>query len=78
MAEGISNDGWKKFISGKIAGATGGKISGAGGGGFMIFYCPGNTKYKVMQNLENLEVIVKLSVCGTWFENLDNLILLYD
>lgn len=28
-------------------GAIGGKISGAGGGGFMFFYCPGVTKAKV-------------------------------
>ncbi len=34
------------------AGATGGKISGAGGGGFMFFYCPGNTRYKVITALE--------------------------
>jgi len=33
------------------SGATGGKISGAGGGGFMIFYCPNNTKYDVMRTL---------------------------
>ena len=33
------------------AGATGGKISGAGGGGFMTFYCPGNTRYKVIEVL---------------------------
>jgi D-glycero-alpha-D-manno-heptose-7-phosphate kinase len=33
-------------------GATGGKISGAGGGGFMFFYCPGNTKNKVAKSLE--------------------------
>lgn len=32
-------------------GATGGKISGAGGGGFMIFYCPGNSKYAVKKAL---------------------------
>lgn len=32
-------------------GATGGKISGAGGGGFMIFYCPGNTRFKVTEAL---------------------------
>jgi hypothetical protein len=38
----------------KSAGATGGKISGAGGGGFMIFYCPKNTKYKVIETLETL------------------------
>lgn len=34
------------------AGATGGKISGAGGGGFMFFYCPGLTKNKVARLLE--------------------------
>lgn len=33
------------------AGATGGKISGAGGGGFMMFYCPGNTRYGVIESL---------------------------
>lgn len=32
-------------------GATGGKISGAGGGGFMVFYCPDNTRYKVLDAL---------------------------
>ncbi len=34
------------------AGATGGKISGAGGGGFMTFYCPGTKRYKVIDALE--------------------------
>ncbi len=53
MAEGISNTLMEDiYTSAKKAGATGGKISGAGGGGFMIFYCPGNTKYKVLRNLE--------------------------
>lgn len=33
-------------------GANGGKISGAGGGGFMFFYCPGVTKMKVARSLE--------------------------
>ena len=32
-------------------GATGGKISGAGGGGFMVFYCPDNKRYKVIEAL---------------------------
>jgi D-glycero-alpha-D-manno-heptose-7-phosphate kinase len=35
-------------------GATGGKISGAGGGGFMFFFCPGVTKIKVARAIENL------------------------
>lgn len=33
-------------------GALGGKISGAGGGGFMFFYCPGTVKYAVAKALE--------------------------
>ncbi len=52
MAHNISNDQMEKiYESAKIAGATGGKISGAGGGGFMIFYCPGNTRYPVIETL---------------------------
>lgn len=52
MAEGISNVLMEDiYDSAKKAGATGGKVSGAGGGGFMIFYCPGNTKYAVMDAL---------------------------
>lgn len=35
-------------------GATGGKISGAGGGGFMFFYCPAVTKIKVANAIEQL------------------------
>jgi D-glycero-alpha-D-manno-heptose-7-phosphate kinase len=53
MAAGISNELMDEiYETAKAAGATGGKISGAGGGGFMIFYCPGNTKYTVAKNLE--------------------------
>lgn len=33
------------------AGASGGKISGAGGGGFMLFYCPNNSRHKVIGEL---------------------------
>lgn len=53
MAEGISNPLIEEiYETAKKAGATGGKISGAGGGGFMIFYCPVNTKYTVIKSLE--------------------------
>jgi len=53
MAEGITNELLDNiYDAAKKAGATGGKISGAGGGGFMVFYCPANTKYKVIKNLE--------------------------
>ena len=52
MAENISNSSIEAiYESAKKAGATGGKISGAGGGGFMIFYCPGNSRYKVIETL---------------------------
>lgn len=36
------------------AGASGGKISGAGGGGFFMFYCPNNSRYHVIQELKKL------------------------
>lgn len=54
MAEGISNDLMEEiYTAARKAGATGGKISGAGGGGFMIFYCPGNSKYAVREALQS-------------------------
>jgi D-glycero-alpha-D-manno-heptose-7-phosphate kinase len=52
MAEGISNSQLEEiYHAAKKAGATGGKISGAGGGGFMIFYCPGISKHNVIRHL---------------------------
>lgn len=66
----LLNDGWefKKQMSSAIsnpvidniyetamkAGASGGKISGAGGGGFFMFYCPNNTRYNVISELQKL------------------------
>ena len=53
MANGITNPLLDEIYETAIrAGATGGKISGAGGGGFMMFYCPGNSRYKVIQSLQ--------------------------
>ncbi|MES2004812.1 MAG: dehydrogenase [Bacteroidota bacterium] len=52
MAANISNSNIDAVYEAAMnAGATGGKISGAGGGGFMIFYCPRNTRYKVIETL---------------------------
>jgi D-glycero-alpha-D-manno-heptose-7-phosphate kinase len=53
MAEGISNPLIDEiYETAKKAGATGGKISGAGGGGFMILYCPSNSRYRVIEALK--------------------------
>ena len=55
MAEGISNPYIDNiYEQAKKAGATGGKISGAGGGGFMTFYCPAISKYGVIDVLNQL------------------------
>jgi D-glycero-alpha-D-manno-heptose-7-phosphate kinase len=52
MAKGISNDAMDEIYEAALkAGATGGKISGAGGGGFMMFYCPANTRFEVKKAL---------------------------
>lgn len=53
MAAGISNRKIDElYMAALDAGATGGKISGAGGGGYMVFYCPGTTKYSVADALK--------------------------
>jgi len=52
MAAGISNDSIDAIYDAALkAGANGGKISGAGGGGFMIFYAPYNNRYNVIDKL---------------------------
>jgi len=53
MAEGITNPVIDEiYETAKAAGASGGKISGAGGGGFMMFYCPRNNRYEVIEALK--------------------------
>jgi D-glycero-alpha-D-manno-heptose-7-phosphate kinase len=60
MAHNISNSGLEElYLAAKKAGAMGGKISGAGGGGFMIFYCPANTRYAVIDALKQFGGIIK-------------------
>ncbi len=43
------------YQAARAAGATGGKVSGAGGGGFMLFYCPGNTRHFVKKALSSFQ-----------------------
>ena len=55
MAKSISNSLIDAIYEKAIEnGASGGKISGAGGGGFMFFYCPGITKNKVAGAIESM------------------------
>ncbi|MDD2293172.1 MAG: dehydrogenase [Bacteroidales bacterium] len=57
MARNISNELIDSIYDAATRnGAIGGKISGAGGGGFMFFYCPGNSRYKVVEALEKMDV----------------------
>jgi D-glycero-alpha-D-manno-heptose-7-phosphate kinase len=59
MAEGISTDLFENIYETAInAGASGGKISGAGGGGFIFFYCPKNSRYRVIEALKKHQCIV--------------------
>lgn len=56
MAGGISNKIIDSIYDIAIEnGATGGKISGAGGGGYMVFYCPGSSRYSVARALAAYE-----------------------
>jgi len=53
MAAGITNPFIDNIYTTAIQhGATGGKISGAGGGGFMFFYCPGTSRSSVIEALK--------------------------
>jgi D-glycero-alpha-D-manno-heptose-7-phosphate kinase len=56
IALGISNPPIEALYEAALkAGAKGGKISGAGGGGFFIFYCPGNSRFSVIEAIKSFE-----------------------
>ena len=53
MAKGITNKMIDEIYETAITnGATGGKVSGAGGGGFVILYCPDNTRFEAIEALK--------------------------
>lgn len=59
MAEGITNEKIDAiYEAAKSAGALGGKISGAGGGGYMFFFADIEKKYDVIKALRNISVEV--------------------
>lgn len=56
MAKGIATPKMEEIYKAAInAGANGGKISGAGGGGFMFFYCPANNRFNVINTLNKFK-----------------------
>ncbi|MDD3079322.1 MAG: dehydrogenase [Paludibacter sp.] len=60
MTKGITNPLLDEiYAAATAAGATGGKVSGAGGGGFMTFYCPGIARYEVEKALSKFGGQVK-------------------
>ncbi len=55
LAQGISNPLIEEiYQAARKAGALGGKISGAGGGGFLLLYCPLEQQSRVRKALRNL------------------------
>jgi D-glycero-alpha-D-manno-heptose-7-phosphate kinase len=55
LASKISNDGIDEiYDAARKAGALGGKIAGAGGGGFLLLYCPPSRQHKVRAALRDL------------------------
>lgn len=58
LASGISNgDIDEIYQTGMQNGATGGKLLGAGGGGFMLFYCEKEKQPRLIQSLHKLRPI---------------------
>jgi D-glycero-alpha-D-manno-heptose-7-phosphate kinase len=54
------------YQAARKAGATGGKVTGAGGGGFLLFYCPLNKRESVRAALSSLtELPIQLEQDGT-------------
>ena len=58
LASGISNKTIDKYYEkGRSAGALGGKILGAGGGGFLLLYCPQEKQPQLKQALNDLSLV---------------------
>ncbi|NMC52868.1 MAG: GHMP kinase, partial [Chloroflexi bacterium] len=56
LASNITNGPIEDYYeAARKAGAIGGKISGAGGGGFLLLYCPANKQAKVRRVLSGLQ-----------------------
>lgn len=67
LASKISNNSFNNIYSAaRSAGAIGGKITGAGGGGFMLLYCPKERQEAVRETLKNMqELPIRSEADGT-------------
>jgi D-glycero-alpha-D-manno-heptose-7-phosphate kinase len=67
LASQISNEALDNiYKAARRAGATGGKVTGAGGGGFLLFYCPYEKREGVRSALSSLqELPIQLEQDGT-------------
>jgi D-glycero-alpha-D-manno-heptose-7-phosphate kinase len=67
LANGITNESLEACYQAAIdAGAYGGKVTGAGGGGFLMLYCPLQNRENVRAALNHLrELPFKLEPTGT-------------
>ena len=67
LASGVSNDRIDRAVSRALdAGALGAKLTGAGGGGFVLVICPVERQHGVRENLADLtELPVKLDSLGS-------------
>jgi D-glycero-alpha-D-manno-heptose-7-phosphate kinase len=55
MSPRISNAALDRiYAEARAAGATGGKVTGAGGGGYMLFYCPNESRHQVARRLTEM------------------------
>jgi D-glycero-alpha-D-manno-heptose-7-phosphate kinase len=67
LASKISNNSFNDiYNAARSAGAIGGKITGAGGGGFMLLYCPKERQEAVHETLKNMqELPIRSEADGT-------------
>jgi D-glycero-alpha-D-manno-heptose-7-phosphate kinase len=67
LASGISNPVIEKYYEKAVkAGASGGKILGAGGGGFLLIFCEPEYQKKVKQAIKDLPLVsIKLEPQGS-------------
>jgi D-glycero-alpha-D-manno-heptose-7-phosphate kinase len=66
LASGISNTDINEIYNSALsAGATGGKLLGAGGGGFLLLYCEKDRQRRVCETLDLTPLEFKFESCGT-------------